>query len=69
VAPCSHYSIPDWVQHTALSEVIGHPLESLNDDKIYDELDKIDQSQDYLEQHLFHLTSRKDPASYQFVKL
>lgn len=67
VAPCSHYSIPDWIQHNAVSDVIGDPLESLNDDKIYYELDKIDQSQDYLEQHLFHLTSRNDPASYQCV--
>ncbi|MBD3307593.1 IS1634 family transposase [candidate division KSB3 bacterium] len=67
VAPCSHYSIPDWIQHNAVSEVIDAPLESLNDDKIYYELDKIDQSQDDLEQHLFQLTSRHDPTSYQFV--
>lgn len=67
VDPCSHYSIPDWVQHHAVSEVIGEPLESLNDDKIYYELDKIDLSQEYLEQHLFHLTSCKAPTSYQCV--
>lgn len=67
VDPCSHYSIPDWIRHNAVSEVIDESLESLNDDKIYYELDKIDQSQEYLEQHLFHLTSRKDPTSYQFV--
>jgi transposase len=65
VEPCSHYSIPDWIRHNAVSEVIGEPLEALNDDKIYYELDKIDQSQEALEQHVFHLTSQQDPASYQ----
>ena len=34
VAPCSHYSIPQWAEKTALSEVIGHPIKNLNDDKI-----------------------------------
>lgn len=67
VAPCAHYSIPDWVQHNAVSAVIGESLDSLNDDKIYYELAKIDQSQESLEQHLFHLSSRNDPASYQWV--
>ena len=67
VAPCAHYSIPDWIQHTAVSEVIGESLDALNDDKIYYELDKIDHSQESLEQHLFHLTSRNDPNSYQWV--
>lgn len=67
VDPCSHYSIPDWIRHHAVSEVIGTALESLSDDKLYYEFDKIDQSQEYLEHHLFHLTSRNDPPSYQFV--
>ena len=35
ICPCSHYSIPQWVQKTALSEVIGQSLKDLNDDKIY----------------------------------
>jgi transposase len=67
VAPCAHYSIPDWIRNNAVSDVIGESLDSLNDDKIYYELTKIDQSREYLEQHLFHLTSRNDPASYQWV--
>jgi transposase len=67
VAPCAHYSIPDWIRHNAVSDVIGESLDSLNDDKIYYELAKIDQSRESLEQHLFHLTYRKDPASYQWV--
>ena len=67
VAPCAHYSIPDWIRHNAVSDVIGESLDSLNDDKIYYELAKIDQSRESLEQHLFHLTYRKDPASYQWA--
>jgi len=50
-----------------LSEVVGHPLENLNDDKIYYELDKIAQSQIQLEDHLFQMTYRKDKSSYDFV--
>jgi len=67
VEPCSCYSIPQWANNTALSEVVGHPLENLNDDKIYYELDKIAQSQNQLEDHLFHMTYRKDKSSYDFV--
>ncbi|MFV1977224.1 MAG: IS1634 family transposase [Candidatus Scalindua sp.] len=67
VAPCSHYSIPQWAEKTALSEVIGHSLDNLNDDKIYYELDKIEQSQEQLENHLFQITYRKDRTSYDFI--
>jgi transposase len=67
VAPCSHYSIPDWVQKTALPAILAHDFESLNDDKIYFELDKIDQNQIHLENHLFQQTYKKDKAAYDFV--
>jgi transposase len=67
IGPCSHYSIPQWAQKTALSEVIGQSLMNLNDDKIYYELDKIAQNQQSLEDHLFRITYQKDKASYKFV--
>lgn len=67
VAPCSHYSIPQWAEKTALSEVIGQSLDNLNDDKIYYELEKIEQSQEQLENYLFQITYRKDKASYDFI--
>ena len=67
VAPCSHYSIPQWVSKTAISEIIGQQLQHLNDDKIYYELDKIDQNHENLENHLFQLTYRKDNKSYDYI--
>ena len=67
LSPCSHYSIPHWVHTTALSEILGQPLEPLNDDKIYYELDKIASQQQALEDHLFRMTYNKDKASYRFV--
>ena len=67
VAPCSHYSIPQWVNKTAISEIIGQQLKQLNDDKIYYELDKIDQNHECIEDHLFQLTYRKDPKSYDYI--
>ena len=54
--PCSHYSIPEWVKNTALPEIMNHSLEKLNDDKIYYELDKIQENQENLENHLFKMT-------------
>jgi len=66
-APCAHYSIPKWIRKTAIEEVVSHSLEQLSDDKIYYELDKIDENQKYLENHLFHQTYIKDIDSYDFV--
>ncbi len=67
VAPCSHYSVPQWVSKTAIAEIIGQELQHLNDDKIYYELDKIDQNHEYLEDHLFQLSYRKDNKSYDYI--
>mgnify|MGYP001566821330 CR=1 FL=1 len=67
VSPCSHYSIPQWAAQTSLSGVVGHPLENLNDDKIYYELDQIDANHRNLEDHLFRITYKKDNQSYDRV--
>jgi transposase len=67
VAPCSHYSIPQWISKTAISEIMGQELPHLNDDKIYYELDKIDQNHECLEDHLFQLTYGKDQKSYDYI--
>ncbi len=67
VAPCSHYSIPQWAAQTSLSDVAGHSLENLNDDKIYYELDQIDANHRNLEDHLFQITYKKDKQSYDLV--
>ena len=67
VAPCSHYSIPSWALQSALSEVLNHSLENLNDDKIYYELDLIDQNHEALEDHLFRVTYKKDKESYDRI--
>jgi transposase len=67
VAPCSHYSIPQWIRKTAISEIIGQKLHHLNEDKIYYELDKIDQNHACLEDHLFRMTYHKDQKSYDYI--
>jgi len=64
VSPCSHYSIPDWISKTAISEVIGTNLDKINDDKIYYELDKIAANQEYFENHLFNQTYHANKSSY-----
>jgi transposase len=40
---------------------------NLNDDKIYYELNKIDENQQRIENHLFKMTYKNDKASYDFV--
>jgi transposase len=65
--PCSHYSIPIWAQQNALAEVLNCELSGLNDDKIYYELDKIDQNHFYIENYLFQQTYVKNYSSYQYV--
>lgn len=67
VDPRSHYSIPQWAQRTSISETLNQNLSQLNDDKIYYELDKINQNHENLEDHLFHMTYKKDKDSYQYV--
>lgn len=67
VDPCSNYSIPKWVEKTAVSEVVNHPLAHLNDDKIYHELDKIDWNHESLEDHLFHMTYHRQRESYKQI--
>ena len=67
IQPHSHYSIPKWVGETALAQMFSFPLEKLNDDKIYYELNKIHKNKEALESFLFEETFRRDPDSYEFV--
>jgi len=65
--PCSHYSVPKWAKHNALTEVLNIDLGGLNDDKIYYELDKIYQNHFSIENYLFKQTYLKHPGSYQYI--
>ncbi len=65
--PCSHYSIPKWVEHNALKEILNIDLSGLNDDKIYYELDKIYLNQDAIEDHIFKHTYEQNPETYDFI--
>ncbi|MDO9111291.1 MAG: IS1634 family transposase [Desulfatirhabdiaceae bacterium] len=65
--PCSHYSVPKWVKSTALADVLKTDLSVLNDDKLYYELDKIEQNKESIETHLFHQTFMNNAISYQYI--
>jgi transposase len=65
--PCSHYSIPKWARQNALAEVLDCELSGLNDDKIYYELDKIEQNHFCIENYLFQQTFEKNSSSYQCI--
>ncbi|MFO7970499.1 MAG: IS1634 family transposase [Desulfobacterales bacterium] len=65
--PCSHYSVPQWLQKTALEQILEVNLSGLNDDKIYYELDKINKNKMSIENHLFKQTFSQNPESFDFV--
>jgi len=65
--PCSHYSIPRWVEQTALAQVLDVELSGLNDDKIYYELDKIHENHFSIENYLFQQTYTNNAGSYQYI--
>lgn len=67
IDPCSHYSLPRWVKRTALPEIFGVDLQELNDDKIYYELDRIEENKRQIQDHLLAITKRRNPESYEFV--
>ena len=65
--PCSHYSVPEWIRSTALPEILGEQILSINDDKIYYELSKIQNNKPSIEYFLFQKTYEQDPKSYDYV--
>lgn len=65
--PCSHYSIPEWAKKSAIDDILKIDLSSLNDDKIYYELDKIYKNKISIENHLFNQTFKQHPESYGFI--
>jgi hypothetical protein len=65
--PHSHYSIPRWIKRTALPEMLSIDTNKLNDDKIYYELDNIEQNKSHIENHIMKVTKNENPRSYDFV--
>jgi hypothetical protein len=59
--------VPKWAKQNALAQVLNIELGGLNDDKIYYELDKIEQNHFALENYLFQQTYLKNSASYQYI--
>jgi transposase len=52
VAPCSEHAMPDWVQSTALSDVLCVDLSELNDEALYRNLDHLHPNRGGIEEAL-----------------
>lgn len=52
VAPCSEHAMPEWVQSTALSDVLSADLSELNDEALYRNLDRLHPSRGRIEEAL-----------------
>jgi len=65
--PTSCYSIQDWIKTTALPQMLNLDPETLNDDKLYYELNKIETNKESLENFLFKETYQLNPESYNYI--
>jgi len=65
--PSSCYSIADWVRTTALPQILNLDPGTLNDDKLYHELNKIENNKEPIENFLFNRTYQLNPESYNYV--
>lgn len=52
VAPCSEHAMPEWVQSTALSDVLSVDLSELSDEALYRNLDRLHPSRGRIEEAL-----------------
>lgn len=41
VAPCSEHAMPEWIERTALSDILGVDLSELSDESLYRNLDRL----------------------------
>jgi len=65
--PTSCYSIQDWVKTTALPQILNLDPDTLNDDKLYYELNKVEANKESLENFLFNKTYQLNSESYNYV--
>ncbi|MCP5116322.1 MAG: IS1634 family transposase [bacterium] len=52
VKPCSELAMVDWVQRTALADLLGTDLSQLNEDALYRNLDKLHPQREFIEAEL-----------------
>jgi transposase len=52
VAPCSEHAMPEWVGHTALSDILRVDLNELNDEALYRNLDRLHPNRQRIENAL-----------------
>jgi transposase len=52
VAPCSEHAMPDWVQRTALSDILRVDLGELSDESLYRNLDRLHPNRQRIEEAL-----------------
>jgi len=52
VAPCSEHAMPEWVQSTALSDILRVDLSELNDEALYRNLDRLHPNRECIEEAL-----------------
>jgi transposase len=52
VAPCSEHAMPEWVGHTALSDILRVDLNELSDESLYRNLDRLHPNRQCIERDL-----------------
>jgi len=67
INPGACYSVPKWIEKTALPQILKTDISGLNDDKLYYELTKIEENKPSLESHLFKVAYKANPESFNYV--
>jgi len=52
IFPLSEHAMPDWIRNTALGDILGTDLSSLNDDALYRNLDRLHPHRELIEREL-----------------
>jgi transposase len=52
VAPCSEHAMPEWIGHTALSDILRVDLSELSDESLYRNLDRLHPNRQQIEREL-----------------
>jgi transposase len=52
ISPLSEHAMPDWIRNTALGDILGTDLSSLNDDALYRNLDRLHPHRELMEREL-----------------
>lgn len=53
IRPCSEHAMPDWMRRTAIPDILGYEVDSLAEDRLYRQLDRLHPARKKIETALY----------------